>query len=158
MKNKLGFIDGTLNKPEIKEGDFTEHHAWDMVNSMVCSWLLNVIEQKLHPSVAYAETAKAMWEDLQKRYGVASAPKIYQLKASICECRQGGMSFVEFYSKLRGLWSELDNHVKIPQCSCNGCTCKGCKCNIGSRIVAMFEAEKSYQFLLGLNDDLYSQI
>jgi len=74
-KNKLGFIDGTLSKPEVKEGDFTEYHAWDMINSMICSWLLNVIERKLRPSVAYAETAKAMWEDLQKRYGVASAPK-----------------------------------------------------------------------------------
>jgi len=74
-KNKLGFIDGTLSKPEVKEGDFTEYHAWDMINSMICSWLLNVIERKLRPSVAYAETAKAMWEDLHKRYGVASAQK-----------------------------------------------------------------------------------
>ena len=36
-KNKLGFIDGTLKKLEVKEGDFTEYHAWDMVNSMVLS-------------------------------------------------------------------------------------------------------------------------
>ena len=129
-----------------------------MVNSMVCSWLLNVVERKLRPSIAYAETAKTMWEDLKKRYGVASAPKIYQLKASISECRQGAISVVEFYSKLRGLWSKLDNHVKIPKCSYNGCTCQGCRCNVGPRIVAMFEVEKSYQFLLGLNDDLYSQI
>jgi len=42
--NKLGFINRTLKKPEIKEGDFTEYHAWDMVNSMVCLWLLNVID------------------------------------------------------------------------------------------------------------------
>ena len=63
-ENKLGFIDGTSKKSEVKEGDFTEYHAWDMVNSMVCSWLLNVIERKLRPSVAYAETAWAMWEDL----------------------------------------------------------------------------------------------
>ena len=106
-----------------------------MVNSMVCSWLLNVIKRKLRPSVAYAETAWAIWEDLQKRYGVASAPKIYQLKAKISECRQGGMSVVEFHSKLRGLWSELDNHVKIPRCTCNGCTCKGCKCDVASTIM-----------------------
>jgi len=86
-KNKLGFIDGTLKKPEIGEGNFTEYHSWDMVNSMICSWLLNVIDRKLHPSVAFAETARAMWEDLHKRYGVASAPKIYQLKTSIAECK-----------------------------------------------------------------------
>jgi len=99
-----------------------------------------------------------MWEDLQKRYGVANAPKVYQLKANLAERRQGGMTVVEFYSKLRGLWSELDNHVKIPTCRCNGCTCKGCECNLPSKITQMFEAEKTYQFLLGLNDDLYSHI
>lgn len=53
-KNKLGFIDGTLEKPEMGEGNFTEYHAWDMVNSMVCLWLLNVIDRKLRPSVAFA--------------------------------------------------------------------------------------------------------
>jgi len=26
-KNKLGFMDGTLKNPEIKEGDCTEYHA-----------------------------------------------------------------------------------------------------------------------------------
>jgi len=149
--NKLGFIDGTLERPEVREGDFTEYHAWDIVNSMVCSWLLNVIDRKLRPSVAYAGTARAMWEDLQKRYGVASAPKIYQLKTSISECKQGGLEVVKFYSKLRGLWSELSNHVRITHC-----TCKGCKCDISTKIVKMFEEEKSYQFLMGLNDDLSS--
>jgi len=125
---------------------------------MVCSWLFNGIERKLRPSLAYVETTKAMWEDLRKRYGVAGAPKIYQLKANISKYRQGGMSIVGFYSKLRGLSSELDNHVKIPQCMCGGCACKGSKCNIASTIVVMVEANKAYQFLLGLNDDLYSQI
>ena len=36
-KNKLGFIDGTLKKLEVEESDFTEYHAFGMVNSMVCS-------------------------------------------------------------------------------------------------------------------------
>lgn len=68
------------------------------------------------------------------------------------------MIVVEFYSKLRGLWGELDNHVKIPTCRCKGCTCKGCECNLLSKIMQMLDAEKSYQFLLGLNDDLCSHI
>ena len=158
FKNKLGFINGILKKPEVKEGNFIEYHTWDMVSSMVRSWLLNMIERKLRPNVAYAETAQAMREDLQKQYGVANTPKIYQLKARISKCRQGGMSVVEFYSKLRGLWSELDNHQKIPRCTYVGCTCKRCKCKVASRIMEMFEADKPYQFLLSLNNDLYYQI
>jgi len=110
----------------------------------ICSWFLNMIERKLRHSVACVDTAKAMWEDLQKRYGVASAPKIHQLKENIFECRQGGMSIAEFYSKLRGLWSVLDKHFNIPTCTCSRSICKGCECNIGPQIKAMFEVEKSY--------------
>ena len=60
-KNKLGFIDGSLTRPELKEGEgFSTYHAWDMVNSMISSRILNVIEPKLRLSVAYAETASAV--------------------------------------------------------------------------------------------------
>ena len=103
VKEQTGIHRWNPEQPEVKEGGFTEYHAWDMVNSMVCFWLLNVIDQKLRPSVAYAETAKAIWEDLQKRYGVVNAPKVYQLMAKLAECRQVGMTIVEFYSNLRGL-------------------------------------------------------
>ena len=66
-KNKLGFIEGTLRKPVLKEGDDpTEYNAWEMVNSMICSWIINVIDPKLHASIAYIETAAAMWENLRK--------------------------------------------------------------------------------------------
>ena len=53
-KNKLGFIDGTLTRPaETSDVDFSEVNAWDMANSMLCSWLLNIIDPKLRMSVAY---------------------------------------------------------------------------------------------------------
>jgi len=87
-KNKLRFIARTLTRPEHKGGEeFTEYQAWDIVNSMICSWIVNVIEPRLQSSVAYAEIAKEMWQDLQNRYGVANAPRIYQLKASIADCK-----------------------------------------------------------------------
>lgn len=41
-----------------------------------------------------------MWSNLKKRYAVANAPKIHQLKASLADCKQGGMIVVEFYSKV----------------------------------------------------------
>lgn len=47
-KNKLGFIEGTLKKPILKEEDDPlELQAWEMANSMICSWILNVIDPKL---------------------------------------------------------------------------------------------------------------
>ena len=51
------------------------------------------------------------------------------------------------------LWNELNNHVKVPFC-----TCEGCKCRAAPKIVKMYEEEKSRQFLMGLNDDQFSQI
>ena len=58
-----------------------------MVNSLVCSWLINVIDPKLHASVVYAKTAKAMWDYLKRRYTVANGPRISQLKSEIAACK-----------------------------------------------------------------------
>jgi len=42
-KNKLGFIDRILIRPAEKEDEeFFEAKAWDMVNYMFCSWILNI--------------------------------------------------------------------------------------------------------------------
>ena len=71
----------------------------------------------------------------------------------MADCKQGGLDVVEFYNKLVGLWSKLNNHVKIPYC-----TCKGCQCGVSSMIARMFDEEKSYQFLMGLSDEIYGQI
>jgi len=98
-KNKLGFIEGTLKRPETAtEQEFSEADAWDLVNSMLCSWLLNVIEPKLWLNVAYIEIAHEIWEDLRKRYSVANLPKIHQLKAAIANCKQGNLDIGDFYA------------------------------------------------------------
>ena len=61
-KNKLGFIDGTLARPEEKDDEeFSEANAWDMENSMLCSWILNIIDPRLRMTVAYSDIASGMW-------------------------------------------------------------------------------------------------
>ena len=104
-------------------------------------------------TVAYSDTASGMWQDLKKRYSVANAPKIHQLNAAIANCKQSNLDVGEFYSKLTNLWNELANHIKVPIC-----TCSGCKCGAAGKIIAMYEEDKTHQFLMGLNDDGYSQI
>ena len=152
-KNKLVFIEGTITKPTPKGEDLSEFNAWEMVNSMICSWIINVIDPKLHASVAYAETAYEMWQNLRKRYAVANTPKIHQLKTDLAACKQGGLEVMDFYSKLMGMWSELENYAKVPQCTCGKCECK-----IGSRITKMAQDEKTHQFFMGLNDEVFSTI
>ena len=44
-KNKLGFIDWTLERAEPNGNeDFLEFHARDIANSMIYSWIINVFE------------------------------------------------------------------------------------------------------------------
>ena len=55
-KNKSAFIDRKLIKPVVKECEYLEEVVtWEMVNSMTTSWIMNVIDPKLHPSVPYVE-------------------------------------------------------------------------------------------------------
>jgi len=74
-------IDGSLSKSKEKEDEeFSECHAWAIVNSTLCLWLLNIIEPKLQMSFAYSKTAKIMWADLKKQNGTTNTPIIHQLR------------------------------------------------------------------------------
>jgi len=149
-KNKLGFIDGLIKKPK---DDPSEINAWKTVNSMICLWILNVVDPKLRTSIAYVETAREMWTNLQKRYAIGNTPKIHQLKADLATCKQGELDVVEFYSKLSGMWSELDNYTKLSHCICGKC-----ECSLNKTITKMFEEERTHQFVMGLTDESFSTI
>ena len=84
---------------------------------------------------------------------MANVPKIHQLKTELASCTQGSLEIVEFYSKLIGMCSELENHVKIPQC-----TCEQCECGIRNKVIKMMNEEKTHQFLMGLKDETFSMI
>jgi len=73
-------------------------------------------------------------ENLCKRYAVPNTRKIHQLKTNIAGCKQGGLEVVDFYPTLMGMWSELNNYVKIPQC-----TCGKCECGVGSKVVKLIK-------------------
>jgi len=41
-------------------------NAWIIVNSIITSWTLNVIEPRLHATITYADSAQAIWENIPK--------------------------------------------------------------------------------------------
>jgi len=118
-----------------------------MVNSMITSWIMNVIDPKLHPSMACVDTAQKMWENIWKRYSIPNIPRIHQLKAAIASCKQG-QEVVDFFSQLMSLWNELDNYTKALSCTCGA----------AKKMATMLEQEKVHQFLIGLNDESFSTI
>ena len=112
-----------------------------------------MIDPKPHTGVAYAETTYEAWENLRKRYIIANAPKIHQLKIDISLCKQGGLEVAEFYSKLMQMCSELENHLKIPQCKCGKCECR-----MSNKVVKMMNEETTHQFLMEVNEETFSSI
>ena len=89
-KEQTRLIDESLTKPIIKGDDASKLQAWKMANSMISSWILNMIEPKLRTSIAHNDTPKAIWDTLKRRYDIAKIPKVDQLKTSIVNYRQGG--------------------------------------------------------------------
>lgn len=147
---KWGFVDGTIQQP--KEGS-SEMEDWWTVQSMLVSWILNTIETSLRSTISYMENEKELWDDVNERFSVVNGPRIQQLKSELAECKQGGMTMVNYNGKLKTLWDELANYQQIPTC-----TCGGCKCDIKSKIEKQREEEKVHQFLMGLDDLLFGTV
>ncbi|WVZ25460.1 hypothetical protein V8G54_004004 [Vigna mungo] len=149
-RRKWTFIEGTVVRP--KEGT-TELEDWWTVQSMLISWILNTIEPSLRSTISYAENAKDLWNDIKERFSVANGPRIHQLKSELAGCKQGGMTIVAYYGKLKILWVELANYDQIPVCTCTGCTC-----DIPTKLEKRREEGKVRQFLMGLDDGIYGMV
>lgn len=61
VKNKLGFIGGSILKPP--ESDLNLTNVWMRNNNIVISWLLNSVSKDISASVLFAESAADLWND-----------------------------------------------------------------------------------------------
>lgn len=68
-KKKLGFVDGTLKKPDDASAEIED---WWMVNSMLVVWVLNTIEPTLRSTATYTDDVKDLWEDLRQRFSIGT--------------------------------------------------------------------------------------
>ena len=50
-------------KSVVKDGEYLAE-ARKMVNSMITLWIMNVIDSKLHVSVAHVDLAQKVWENI----------------------------------------------------------------------------------------------
>ncbi|XP_022889320.1 uncharacterized protein LOC111404796 [Olea europaea var. sylvestris] len=146
VKNKLGFINGTITKPADSKAELI--NAWIRNNNMVISWNLNSISKEISASVIYASTAHEIWNDLKDRFQQKNGPRIFQLRRDLMNLTQD-QSNVNF-TKLKTIWEELSNYH--PTCSCGKCTCGGVK-----ELNNYYQMEYIMAFLMGLHDS-FSQI
>ena len=147
IKNKLGFIDGSIREPE--DGFRSPLYAfWTRCNTVVITWILNCVSKKIHSSVLYKPTAYVIWKELQEKFSQSNGPQIFQLEKEIGSLTQNQNSVSDYYTHLQGLWEELLNYSPNPVCSCNPC----CYCGAMSKTLEKYEQRCVMQFLMGLNE------
>ncbi|KAH9608882.1 hypothetical protein KSS87_011783 [Heliosperma pusillum] len=100
-KNKLSFVEGKVTKPTTADDEDIEAVVWRSCNAMLKAWLRNVIDPKLHPSIAFESTVAEVWAKLKDRYSVGNAPRVHQLKGELQDFKQGRLTVVEYYTKLK---------------------------------------------------------
>ncbi|XP_074293237.1 uncharacterized protein LOC141620204 [Silene latifolia] len=150
-KNKLAFVEGTIEKPITLPGEeeSLEAVAWRQCNAMVKAWLRSAIEIRLHSSTTFSGTVPEIWKELKERYATGNAPRVHQLKAELNECKQEKhQSIVDYYTKLKSIWDELGNYSKVPSCTCGA----------AAFFIKEREEEKVHQFLMGLDTVKYGHI
>lgn len=118
IKNKLGFIDGSIPIPTEANSPLLEQ--WLRCNDIVITWLQNTLSVDIKTSTLYAETAQNLWNELEHRHAQQNAPRIYEVKQNIVNLLQGNDSVGTYYSKLKALFDELLNYESIPNCTCGG--------------------------------------
>lgn len=91
-KNKLGFINGVIEKPT--EGNRLV--SWQCNNDIIASWIVNSVSKEIAASLVYTGSVKDIWDELKDRYRQVSGPHIYQLRKELANTLQGTLS-VETY-------------------------------------------------------------
>ncbi|XP_074305340.1 uncharacterized protein LOC141640436 [Silene latifolia] len=145
-KNKEGFIDGSLRITDKKD---KKYHHWNRCDLLVRRWITNSMESTIAETVKYASNAKELWSEILERYGQTNGIEIYQLKKDLCQISQDNSSLIEYYSKLKTAWEDLDAIDPIPYCSCGALD--ACSCQLLKRIVDRETNSKLIHFLMGLN-------
>ncbi|KAA8547236.1 hypothetical protein F0562_003900 [Nyssa sinensis] len=105
IKNKVGFIDGTVPKPS----DPVAALQWTRYNNMVKAWLLNSLSKDISASVIYCDLAKDIWVELKERFSQVNGRRMFQLEQEIHNLVQSTTSVTTYFTKLKMLWDELSS-------------------------------------------------
>lgn len=143
-KQKIGFIDGTIQKP-LTNPDLGR---WLAANSMIVGWIRTSIDPKVRSTVTYVPEASKLWETLKFRFSVKNGARMHQIQDEITNCRQDGQPVLHYYGRLSKLWEELQNLKTARLCTCEA--------------AADFEKEKEdarvHKFLFGLDESRFLSI
>ncbi|CAA7054923.1 unnamed protein product [Microthlaspi erraticum] len=144
VRNKLGFIDGTIPKPPNGHRDAG---SWSRCNDMVATWLMNSVSKKIGQSLLFMSTAEQIWKNLMSRFRQDDAPRVYEIEQRLSNLQQGSMDVSTYYTELVTLWEEYHNYIELPLC-----TCGKCECNAAACWEKLQQRSRVTKFLMGLNE------
>ena len=143
MKNNLGFIDGSCEKPNVNSPQLRQ---WQRCDDMVTSWILNSLVKEVSNSVEYVSNSAELWKELEDRYDQTNGAKLYQIQKEINDLTQGVLDITVYYTRMKKLWEELNTlNVK------NHCSCV-CACGAKDSIFKAEQDRRLIHFLMGLNE------
>ncbi|KAL5560835.1 hypothetical protein UlMin_037046 [Ulmus minor] len=122
VKNKLGFIDGSIPKPASTDPNLS---SWIRNNNIVISWILNSISKEISASIIFFDSAYEIWLDLKDCFQQSNGPRIFQLHRELMNHVQDQNFVSVCFTKLKFIWEELSNYR--PNCTCGKCTYGGVK-------------------------------
>ena len=135
-------------KPDVTAADYK---AWERCNDLVCSWLLNNLDDSIAQSVLYFKIAKDIWDDLEDRFGSTSMTQAFTLEQQLSELTQGSKSVSDYFTAIRSLWDALNDVDPNPYCICNKCTC-----NVNQRLHQKQQDRRLLQFMMKLHEKFAS--
>ena len=118
VKNKFGFVDGSIPKPNAT--DMNRLISWTRNNDIIIAWMLNSVSKEISSSVIYNDSTAAIWKDLEERFQQSNAPRIFEMRRAIMNLVQDQMTVGMYFTKLKILWEELANFRPDCPCSCGG--------------------------------------
>ena len=107
-KKMWGYVSGIYVVPKnTEEGDVASIYAWEANNAKIITWINNSFEHFIGTQLAKYDTAKEVWNHLQRLFMQLNFAKQYQLKNDIRALHQKNMSIQEFYYAMTDLWDQL---------------------------------------------------
>jgi len=142
VRNKLGFIDGTIPQPPSNHRDAG---SWSRCNDMVATWLMNSVSKKIGQSLLFMSTAESIWKNLLSRFKQDDAPRVFEIEQRLSSLQQGSMD-VSTYLLYRIGYS-LGRIQELCRIACGRC-----ECNAATLWERLQQRSRVTKFLMGLND------
>uniref|UniRef100_A0A7C8ZXR5 Retrotransposon gag domain-containing protein n=1 Tax=Opuntia streptacantha TaxID=393608 RepID=A0A7C8ZXR5_OPUST len=78
---------------------------------------MNSVSEAISRSVLYVESAREIWLQLEKRFRLSNGSRKYRLNKDVYSIKQNGSSVSDYYTRIKGIWEELDSMVDLPKVS-----------------------------------------